>query len=77
MNYRNTNEKFGSAGPFEAEDRESLVNKMEPTFQQWADEAYIRWCEIDSFEEGCDPFDRDAWLESTRTEFEESIEEIA
>lgn len=39
MKYANTDERFGYAGPFEAESKEILADEMMPTLQVWADEA--------------------------------------
>ena len=40
--YYNNNERYGDAGPFEAESREALADEMMPTFELWAREAAAR-----------------------------------
>ena len=41
--YKNTNEKFGESGPFEAESRETLADDMVLLFRSWTSE-----CETDA-----------------------------
>ena len=51
--YYNTNDEFGMPGPWEAESREVLADEMTPTFQEWADQAWVSLLDQDAegFEE--------------------------
>ena len=43
--YYNSDEQYGDAGPFEANSREGLADGMQPTFEAWAEEAYLHDCD--------------------------------
>ena len=61
--FRNTDERFGVPGPWEADSREDLADQMQETFDTWANEAE------DRASQNGDEFDRAGWLEQTRQEF--------
>jgi len=40
MKFKNTDPRFGDAGPFEADSRQEIVRGMLTLFKTWAEEAY-------------------------------------
>lgn len=72
--YRNTDEQFGFSGPFEAESREVLADKMMPTFREWSNDAYGSWLQDDRAED--EEFDREGWILQTREEFIAALDEV-
>ena len=80
MKFYNTDERYGEAGPFEAENRETLIAGMMPTFSEWAKEAWDK-----------EAWDKEAWdidgegnyeeyitraIDIMASEFYEALEEI-
>lgn len=78
--YRNTDERFGCEGPFEAESAEALADEMMPSLRIWAEGEEARWRSVDSFEEGCDPtpgsWTSEQWIDNVRAEFVSALEEV-
>lgn len=64
--FKNIDQSFGEAGPFEAESREQLADEMMPTFELWAKEAEVRG------ETG----DADALIKEMRENFINALEEV-
>jgi hypothetical protein len=75
MKFYNTDERYGEAGPFDAENREALIAGMMPTFKVWAEEAWNKeeW-DIDG-EGDYDQYISEA-IELMVTEFDAALEEI-
>ena len=71
--YRNTDERYGDATPFEAESIEAAVLEMEPTFRTWAVEKY-------NLDENADTT-REQYIETAlatmRREYADALEVVA
>ena len=64
--FKNTDNSFGEAGPFEAESKEELAEGMMSIFRTWAMEAVAR----------DETNDVDAAIEETRINFIDALEEV-
>jgi hypothetical protein len=53
---RNTDNRFGDAGPFEVESIDAFVAEMQPTFRTWAVQAWDAMAPEDRDE------DREIWI---------------
>ena len=76
--FRNTDDSFGDAGPWEADSKEELADGMQNTFGTWAseaeDKAYEMARDLGGSLEG---FDRQQWIALTREKFIDAlVEEI-
>jgi hypothetical protein len=69
--YYNTNERYGEAGPFEAQSRERLADEMTDTFRKWAREFAIG----SRIEDPTADVDEMAEMLRMRSEFIEGLEE--
>lgn len=80
ITYRNNDERYGDAGPFEAESLDAVIDGMLPAFQAWADDEWNRHVdaaeETDSDPGDCDQF-RAAAIERMRDECLEGLEIIS
>jgi len=72
MWYRNTNERYGFAGPFEAESEEALADEMRPSLESWADELIERSGSLDD----SDGPSRESIIANMRQEFIDALEAV-
>ena len=73
--FYNNDDRYGEAGPFEAENREELVAEMEPTFKTWAEELWDKTNTETRNGMDYDAFIADA-IETMRDEFSNALEEV-
>ena len=59
IKFYNSNDSFGDGGPFEAESKEDLAERMESTFREWADAEYYE-------ENG---YTLEEWIEEKKAEY--------
>ncbi|MEN6507125.1 MAG: hypothetical protein ABFD92_21520 [Planctomycetaceae bacterium] len=79
MLYRNNNDAYGAAGPFEAESLNAVVENMMPAFREWAGDEWqmhAEMCRDTDTDPGDEDKFRDAAIDRMRAECLAGLEVI-